>query len=250
MNYRHTAVALAVLLCSGACSLDHSPSQPIGDLGKQPVLVAAAPAPAPGTGDVVPEPGRRMGEYQLTYYWMAREANGFGPNDHVLYSAKGCAPIATVNAHFAERLQVEGTGQLRDGRVLNTSGSCTCPGAMCYFVVAKHKKWGVGVGKKALLPFRTVAVDPRLVKIGTMLYIPELDGLTMPGREGFVHDGCVLAGDRGGGIEGRQLDFFVAQRTNYNLLYGRHALKQVTVFEGSLRCQRKGQTVAAARPAI
>jgi 3D (Asp-Asp-Asp) domain-containing protein len=202
-----------------------------------------------GVARTTAEPGRRMGEFKLTYYWMAREREESGAT-HVLYSHKACTPLATVGPHFLSRLQTEGTGQLRDGRVVNTSGPCACPGAQCYFIVARHKKWGVGVGRKPLSPFRTVAVDPAMVEIGTMLYIPELDGLTMPGREGFVHDGCVIAGDRGHGIDGNQLDFFVAQRGNYNLLNGRHNLKKVTVFEGSIRCHRKGHTVAATRGSI
>jgi 3D (Asp-Asp-Asp) domain-containing protein len=247
------AVALAALLCSGACSLDHGASQPIGDVDLiLPPGTTLPSASAADAGPPAPEPGRRLGEFTLTYYWMAHENEQAGPQQ-MLYAEKGCAPIATVTADFARRLEIEGTGQLRDGRVLNTSGPCACPGALCYFAVSKYKRWGVGVGTRALSPFRTVAVDARLVKIGSMLYIPELDGLTMPGREpwgGFVHDGCVLAGDRGAGVDGNQLDFFVGQRVNYNLLNTRHNLRKVTVFDGSLHCQRKGQTVAAARSSI
>ena len=246
------ALALVAVVCGGGCTLDHGLNELQAD---ELVRVDVSASPAPGTADDAPvsEPGRRMGEFRLTYYWMAKERELEGEAERVLYGRKGCAPVATVSASFARRLEIEGTGQLRDGRVINTSGPCACPGLQCFFVVAKHTRWGVGVGKKPLSPFRTVAVDPRQVPIGTMLYIPELDGLTMPGREpwgGFVHDGCVLAGDRGAGVEGNQLDFFVAQRRNYALLNHRHRLKKVTVFEGSVRCQRKGYTVAAMRGAI
>jgi 3D (Asp-Asp-Asp) domain-containing protein len=242
-------LALVAFVCGGACTLDHGVNELQADdlVG---IGVSASPAGDTASTPVLSEPGRRMGEFKLTYYWMAKERDLEGGPERVLYTAKGCQPVATVTAGFARRLDIEGTGQLRDGRVINRAGPCDCPGLQCYFVVAKHKRWGVGVGKKPLSPFRTVAVDPRQVPLGTMLYIPELDGLTMPGREpwgGFVHDGCVLAGDRGAGVEGNQLDFFVAQRVNYALLNHRHRLKKVTVFEGSVRCQRKGYTVAALR---
>jgi len=246
------ALALVAALWAGGCRLDHGDPLVPADVDPSAAL-ATTPPPAATEAAEEPEAGRRLGEFRMTYYWMARERDLDGGPPRVIYGAKDCRAIATVSTDFARRLITEGTGQLRDGRVVNTAGPCACPGAQCFFVVAKHKRWGVGVGKKALSPFRTVAVDPRQVPIGTMLYIPELDGKTMPGREpwgGFVHDGCVLAADRGGGIDGNQLDFFVAQRLNYSLLSQRYHLKTVTVFDGSARCHQSGNTVAAVRGAI
>jgi 3D (Asp-Asp-Asp) domain-containing protein len=115
--------------------------------------------------------------------------------------------------------------------------------------VPKYARYGVGVAKRPLSPFRSVAVDPVEVPIGTMLYIAELDGLTMPGRGsygGFVHDGCVLADDRGGGVKGHQIDFFTARRHHYTAFDRRHRLKSVTVYDGKGRCMRKGRRVVAA----
>ncbi len=141
---------------------------------------------------------------------------------------------------FERHLRLEGGGVLRNGRVLTYSGRCSCPRSPCYRAARRGHRWGTGVRERPLSPFRSVAVDPKHVSIGTTLYIPELDGLTMPGRApwgGFVHDGCVVADDQGGGVRGRQLDLFAARKGHYRALQRRHRLKKVTVFEGGERCQ-------------
>jgi 3D (Asp-Asp-Asp) domain-containing protein len=164
-----------------------------------------------------------------------------------LYHRKGCAPIAQVGAEFAAQLDIQGTGKLRDGRVVNTSGSCRCPNSPCYFEI--DNAWAMGP-KGRLSPFRSVAVDTRVIPLGTVLYLPELDGVRMPGRApwgGFVHDGCVVAEDRGGGIRGHDIDFFVARKTFSNILDARHRLKKVGVFEGTGWCEKRNGKVARAR---
>jgi 3D (Asp-Asp-Asp) domain-containing protein len=86
-----------------------------------------------------------------------------------------------------------------------------------------------------------------------VLYIPELDGITMPGRSpygGFVHDGCVMADDRGGNVRGNQIDFFAARRAYYKRLQKQHRLKKVTVFEGGAKCRRLAERIAVGPGAI
>lgn len=197
--------------------------------------------------DPEPEP-RKLGTFQVTYYWMA-EARDKGPATVSIYKRKTCKQLAKVSKSFAHRLALEGTGKLRDGRVVNTAGSCKCGSSPCFFVVKKSKKWGVGVGKRPLVPYRSVAVDPGIVPVGTMLYIPQLDGLTMPGHApygGFVHDGCVRADDRGGNVNGKQLDLFMGKRSHYRAFFHRNRLKTLTVLDGSNICERKGRTVVKA----
>src|SRR5688572_28522127 len=109
----------------------------------------------------------------------------------------------------------------------------------------------MGGSGQPLEPFRTVAVDPKRIKLGSLLYIPILDGVRMPGRSpvgGFIHDGCVVAGDTGGGIQGAQLDLFVARRAYVQGLArrgGSHGwMKKIDVVDGSTRCTRKGGKVS------
>jgi hypothetical protein len=73
----------------------------------------------------------------------------------------------------------------------------------------------------------------------------------MPGRAphgGFVHDGCVVADDTGGGIKDYQLDFFVGKKgwfLGMSGSRGSHAwARRVPVFDGAKICQRKGRKVS------
>lgn len=245
-----TGLCLAAFL--GACSSAADPAEPDAPpeetvLPPEPMpAVAPADAPAEGAEAAQPEPAS-LGTFQLTYYWLA-QPRGRHPETEDLLHRKGCTTVATVSPEFAKRLRIEGGGRLDDGRVISTSGTCDCPSSPCFFEPAKHKRWGVGVGKRPLAPFRSVAVDPSMVSIGTMLYIPALDGLTMPGSKpwgGFVHDGCVVADDRGGAVRGKQLDFFMAKRKHYSSFDRRHRLKRVSVFDGSKHCEKKGRSVVA-----
>ncbi len=159
-----------------------------------------------------------------------------------------CEPITEVTRDFAAQLSLQGTGKLKDGRVLNVWGHCRCDHTPCFKVIAE--KWGTAGTGRPLQPFRTVAVDPKVVKLGTLLYIPLLEGRTMPGRApwgGFVHDGCVIADDTGGGIDGNQLDLFVGRKSYFLGMSGSagsHAwARHVPVFDGGKHCERKGRKV-------
>ncbi|MGE3544593.1 MAG: 3D domain-containing protein, partial [Kofleriaceae bacterium] len=181
------------------------------------------------------------------------------PDRVTLFASRSCKPIVDVSREFAAQLTLQGTGKLRDGRVLNVSGQCGCDYSPCFKVTANQ--WGTAGTGRALHPFRTVAVDPKLVKLGSLLYIPLLDGRTMPGRApwgGFVHDGCVVADDTGGGIKGKQIDLFVGRKANYQGLAragsgspGRHSwASKVPVFDGSKLCERSGRRVGRKAPSI
>lgn len=242
------------------------------------------PAPAALVKEVPVEPvkepeGPRLigNNFDMTFYYVAneleieakakkREAEAAAANDNqavgdaelaavaspemvTLYETKGCEPIADVSREFAFQLRVQGTGKLRDGRVLNIWGNCNCGHSPCFKVIPQQ--WGRSGSGRALQPFRTVAVDPKLIKLGSLLYVPFLEGRTMPGRPpwgGFVHDGCVVADDVGGGIKGQQLDFFVGRRGWFLGMSGRgskHAwARRLEVYDGSKLCERNGRRVS------
>lgn len=68
-----------------------------------------------------------------------------------------------------------------------------------------------GVGNRdslgcKVVPMRTVAIDPKVVPKGSVVYIPETVGLPVPG--GGVHDGMWYASDTGGAIRGAVIDLF------------------------------------------
>lgn len=177
------------------------------------------------------------------------ELASIAPPDQVKLYDSTCQPISEVSREFASQIALQGTGKLKDGRVLNIWGACRCETSPCFKVTAAQ--WGTGGTGRQLQPFRTVAVDPKIVKLGSLLYVPLLEGRQMPGRSpwgGFVHDGCVVADDVGGGIKGSQLDLFVGRRGWFLGMSGKegsHAwAKSVPVFDGTKLCERKGRHVS------
>jgi 3D (Asp-Asp-Asp) domain-containing protein len=254
----------AMPVIAAACSRADAPA-PVEAVTPVPVEVSVAPTPVDAGVDA---PERNYGDYQLTMYFVTHEEEvspKIAPaNDNAaigdaelvatlpdlvpLYDRQ-CETLANVSRAFASQLALQGTGRLRDGRVLNVAGRCDCPRKPCFHVLPEQHKWGMGGSGMPLEPFRTVAVDPRRIKLGSLLYLPELDGMRMPGPPGvggFIHDGCVVAGDTGGGIKGKQLDLFVGRRAYYRGLArrGSHAWASTTeVRDGTARCQRIGGKV-------
>ncbi len=245
---------------------------------------AAEVVTAPADAGVPPGP-RELGQFNITFYYVigedevapkpvakaepvetAPEAVAANDNQEVELVAAApqdmtqvfdnkCEPIADVSREFFQQLRVQGTGKLRDGRLVNVWGACNCERSPCFKVTAQQ--WGTAGNGRALQPFRTVAVDPKVIKLGSLLYIPLLEGRTMPGRTpwgGFVHDGCVVADDTGGGIKGRQLDLFVGRKgwfLGMSGSRGSHAwARHVPVFDGAKLCERKGRRVTRKAGAI
>jgi 3D (Asp-Asp-Asp) domain-containing protein len=227
---------------------------------------------APDAADASDTP-TSMGKFLVTFYYVATEDEvdeALQPADAgddsideagsdppifaaaavdlvVLYEGKTCEPIAEVSRAFAAAAEMQGTGKLKDGRIINIWGACPCDRSPCFHFTGR--KWGNAGTGRGLSPFRTVAADPKVVRLGSLLYLPALEGRRMPGRSpwgGFIHDGCVVADDTGGAINDNQLDLFVGRRAYYRALSNRgsHAWARSTeVFDGSKICERAGRVV-------
>jgi len=248
-----------------------------------PAIAAIAPSTLQSTPDTGP---RQLGQFTITFYYVIGEdevqskpvmvaanenrANagsvGEGSDNTdadtaltsiaadpvTLYAGGGrCQPIAEVSKEFASQIALQGTGKLRDGRVVNIFGACNCKRSPCFKVT--QAQWGTSGSGKPLQPFRTVAVDPKVVKLGSLLYVPLLEGKLMPGRTpwgGYVHDGCVVADDTGGHIAGNRIDLFVGRKAYFMGLGlsgsgGSHAwARHVPVFDGTGICERQGRRIA------
>lgn len=268
--------------CQSTAS-DSPPRPAVTSAAVEPVRIPDAQVP------VKPEGPRQLGKFNITFYYVVgedevvpRKPKPVAANDNLPEAGSGsdagsagsgsgseaelaaatppakvtlyghtaaCEPIAETTREFAFELQIQGTGKLRDGRVLNVWGACNCPTSPCFKVT--EQQWGTGGGGRPLQPFRTVAVDPKLIKLGTLLYVPLLEGRTMPGRPpwgGFVHDGCVIADDTGGAIRDHQLDLFVGRKGWFLGMSGSpgsHSwARHVPVFDGSKLCERKGRKIS------
>jgi 3D (Asp-Asp-Asp) domain-containing protein len=170
-----------------------------------------------------------------TYYRFA-DTNDYpgAASDTPIYMPDGTL-IAMVPQRFSFDLSLEGSGMLADGRVVNYAGTgagCVrgTPGysgiSYCYRVLdGTRYPWGQGHGVP-VEPLRSLAVDPRYIPWGSVVYIREFDGLRIPaltdsrGRTvgGFVHDGLFRAEDSGGAIGANHIDIYAGPTAMYRWL--------------------------------
>jgi len=79
------------------------------------------------------------------------------------------------------------------------------------FMVVNHPL-GCGVRNHPLMPFRTIAVDPAIIPLESVVFVPELRGRAFSYQDrDYVHDGYLFAGDRGGAIRGTHIDVFLVE---------------------------------------
>jgi 3D (Asp-Asp-Asp) domain-containing protein len=75
-------------------------------------------------------------------------------------------------------------------------------------------KFGLGASGLELVPYRSIAVDPKVIPLGTVLFVPVAKGVSFTDEDGIekTHDGFFYAVDTGGAIKGRLIDFFVGTK--------------------------------------
>jgi len=155
--------------------------------------------------------------FRLSFYWLAYESEYANLKyDTDIYTRHGYF-LGRYPSAFVYELKLEGTGVLNDGRVINYDGECAYGMGTCFrsLDISQHPL-GTGVQSRALVPFRSIAVDPRFIPIGATIYVPELVGIEMP--DGMRHDGCLRADDMGGAIKEHKLDFFVESYWNFKVI--------------------------------
>jgi len=164
-------------------------------------------------GDGATQPGARRGDpFRNTYYdFPAEDA---GKKTAAVFDAS-CAQIAAVTQAFHDKVCLQGSGRLSTGETISfAKRDCTCAavcpksGQKICFEKLDPVKFPSGRGSlgTAIVPLRTVAVDPAVIPMGSILYIPEFEGL--PRADGTKHDGCFIAEDRGSKVVGRHVDLF------------------------------------------
>ncbi|KAG2229379.1 hypothetical protein INT48_002782 [Thamnidium elegans] len=117
--------------------------------------------------------------------------------------------IAKVSATTFEKFQMEGTGLLRSGIMVNLDTDINS------FIKLDRIITPYGLGtSNGLVPWVSIASND--IKKGSLLYIKELDGLKLPGNK--IHNGCVRVDDRGWSLSGCHIDFFVLQFKAYKSL--------------------------------
>ena len=154
----------------------------------------------------VPSGYTLLGDFAPTFYRTLDESSDEWPDEErteSLLTADGHV-IGRVTRAFKRQLDIEGSARLNDGRVVNFLKK-TEDGWR--YMVVNDAPYGLAATGDRLVPYRTLAVDPEMVPLGTVLFIPSLVGVRLPSGE--VHDGYFLAHDTGQGITGRRIDLFV-----------------------------------------
>ncbi len=188
--------------------------------------------------------GRCLGRFRMTYYWIVFEKAFQGRPSVPLYTTDGKV-IAVVADAFAKQVSMEGTGVLRDGRVVNLHLECKPAKYGWCFLLVDKKKAPFGYGSHAPLhPFRTLAVPEGVVPRGSVVYIPAFDGMPLPGAEGGFeyHDGCFVVEDTGWSLNGKHLDVFALSEAYYRALHKRvDAATHVDVYFDSPFCPKSAE---------
>lgn len=172
-------------------------------------------------------------KYKITYFWV------FNPEEelvdmntqmvHMLDMNEQV--IATVPGAVAERISMEGSGFLpadplyvepdnMASALLNLANDEGWPRSRFIEIDQEKFPWGMSSMGQALVPYWTVAVDPDVLQLGTIIYIPDYDGYVLP--KGFttkdgspVHDGLFYCGDISWSFKGRQIDVFTGTYFNW-----------------------------------
>lgn len=158
--------------------------------------------------------GHVVGRFKNTYYDFPAESELREGRSVSLFNAS-CEPVAEVPRQFFDRLCVQGSGMLSSGDTLSfAKRDCSCAATcsrtgqrLCFDRLNAEKfPWGRGATGRPITALRTLAVDPKVVPLGSLVYVPEFDGLSLPG--GATHDGCFVAQDRGIWVKGPHVDVF------------------------------------------
>jgi 3D (Asp-Asp-Asp) domain-containing protein len=199
-----------------------------------------------------PTEGEALGTFRNTYYNFPQELEFAANAPRVPLFGARCEPLAEVPREFHDSVCVQGSGQLASGRTVsfarrNCDCALVCPRTeqqICFDALDSRRfPWGRGATGKAITPVRSVAVDSRVIALGTRLYIPAFRGLPVAldrrrQPKGDAHDGCFVAEDRGSGVRGRHVDIFTGSTQLLKLWNRRVPTNQgVQVFAHSRECE-------------
>lgn len=153
---------------------------------------------------------RSLGQMRPSFYWISIEPDDGKQKTKKLLDVHGRV-LAITSADYYRKLRMEGTGRLTNGKVVNFHRFQQLPNGkkeILWRFCGKEAPYGFGYEDIPLVPYRSAAVDPKLIPIGSWLYIPAAKGIALP--DGTEHDGYFHAIDIGDAIEDRKIDIFTA----------------------------------------
>lgn len=195
------------------------------------------------TGNAQTAGGHVLGVFRNTYYDFPRETDFTGPETAIMNAS--CSPIAKVPRAFYDAVCVQGGGSLRGGGTVSfAKRDCACAEVcprtgqrICFEALdATSFPWGRGASGRPIAPLRSIAADTAVLPMGTILYIPELEGAPRA-PDGEPADGCFVVEDRGLKVRGEHVDIFAGSPSQTAALNARvPSNKGVTIVVDSPRC--------------
>lgn len=179
----------------------------------EPALADAPPALPPNL--------KKIGDLKPTFYWVALETDDGLAKVNDLLDVNGNV-LAKVGSKFYAGIRMEGTGRTLDGRIINFH--VRVGGDIRWRVCPPSAPYGYGLEDYVLKPFRSVAVDPKVVPIPSRVYIPQAKGTVLP--DGSIHDGYFEAVDIGDAIQDQRIDVFTAMG-DQSTVFERHGLSNM-----------------------
>jgi 3D (Asp-Asp-Asp) domain-containing protein len=143
-----------------------------------------------------------LGKFKVTYYWIVDEIDYHGQKEVPLYLENGSL-LGYFPRQFVSAFKKEAVARLKDGKLisyLKRKGTVR--------VVTEP----LGYQGYTLTTLKSVAVDTRIIPLGSKLYIPQFERLYM-GNNG-VHNGIFHANDIGSQVQGNHIDIFIGEKDN------------------------------------
>ena len=153
--------------------------------------------------------GKKIGNLSPSFYWVALEQDSNEERTVDLLDING-GLLLRVTPSFFKQLKMEGTGKLVDGRIINFHTRVDTPNGkeIRWRICPADAPFGYGLEDRKLEAFKSVAVDPTVVPMGSKLYIPAARGAELP--DGTIHNGVFNAVDVGDAIKNRRIDVFTS----------------------------------------
>ncbi|KAI9299501.1 hypothetical protein BJ944DRAFT_274187 [Cunninghamella echinulata] len=163
----------------------------------------------------------------FTYYWIATPDDYKSSGKKVTIKTCSGKSLGKVAENYADALVMEGTGVL--GSSIVNLGGCNCSGYKCFEEVdKKDDPFGLTSYSTPLRPYVTIATND--IPRGTKLYVPELDGWTLPNSD-KKHNGCLVSDDQSWSFGGKHIDFYVYKQSHYKTLDKEHRITKVDIYE-------------------
>lgn len=160
--------------------------------------------------------GRLVGTFRNTYYDFPTEGEPDPKAPVVPLMSATCTEIAKVPRAFHDAVCVQGSGSLRRGGTVSfAKRDCPCAAVcprtgqqICFDALDPATfPFGRGAAGKPIRPLRTIAADTSVLPMGTVVYVPELEG-AIGASGGEPSDGCFVVEDRGLRVQGEHIDIF------------------------------------------